>query len=465
MAYQIVGESAHEVLGLLMLVLIGAHALLNRRWFGSSHKGRKGAASAVATAVTALAFVDVVVLMASGIAVSRHVMAWLPPLMSLPLARSLHLAASHWGIVLLSMHAGMNASRILGLVGMSPGTHRVTPGKIAGGVALIAAAAYGAYQFGALGIPRYLFLVDHYASLDFGKPAVLTLIDYLAVAVLFALAGSAIRSASIAQPSPRVRDRAGRARRNEPSGSSQAVSSTRTSALLQARTTRRAACALGIAGAASLVFCGFKQTGELAEQAIPANETTPQPTIDKEGEDEMTKPLVAFFSLSNLVSEGMDAVTYATPYANNTQTAAEAIAETTDADVFRIETVQEWPQLHSEASHIAGEQQRRDERPALTATVEGMDGYDTLFLGFPIWWYSEPMSIRSFVESYDLSGKTIAPFCTTMSVGIGEAVSHLRDLCPQATVLDGLTLRTASPSIPSEAASWAQEVLESAAEE
>lgn len=81
-------------------------------------------------------------------------------------------------------------------------------------------------------------------------------------------------------------------------------------------------------------------------------------------------------------------------------------------------------------------------RPALSSSVSNMADYDIVFLGYPNWWYTSPMCIRTFLEEYEFIGKTIIPFCTTMGAGIGQSVGEIKELCPEATVLDGLTLST-----------------------
>ena len=167
------------------------------------------------------------------------------------------------------------------------------------------------------------------------------------------------------------------------------------------------------------------------------------------------KILVAYFSLVDIIPDGADAVTHATPSQGNTQTAALEIQAQTGGDLFQITTEQEYPVLHREASAIAEDEMRSDARPALTSQVENMDQYDVIFVGYPIWWYTSPMAIRTFLETYDFSGKTIVPFCTTMGAGVDQSVDEIRGLCPDATVLDGLTLSTGrADSMPDRITGW-----------
>ena len=75
--------------------------------------------------------------------------------------------------------------------------------------------------------------------------------------------------------------------------------------------------------------------------------------------------------------------------------------------------------------------------PAISGGVDNMEQYDVIFLGYPIWWGQAPKIISTFLESYDLSGKTIVPFCTSGSSGIGSSATNLHSLAGSATWLDG----------------------------
>lgn len=199
----------------------------------------------------------------------------------------------------------------------------------------------------------------------------------------------------------------------------------------------------------SLAACG----GEAPEQPSAPAETnsvqdTPAPLVPSTPDtpEQNSGVLIAYFSMIDIVPEGADAVTHATPSSGNTQTAALTIQGLTGGELFQIQTEQTYPFSHSECSAIAEEEMRSDARPALTTHVEDMEDYDTVFLGYPIWWYTAPMCVRTFLEEYDFTGKTIIPFCTTLGAGVGQSVDEIKELCPEATVLDGLTLSTGRDS-------------------
>lgn len=168
--------------------------------------------------------------------------------------------------------------------------------------------------------------------------------------------------------------------------------------------------------------------------------------------------LIAYFSLVDIVPDGADASTYATPKIGNTEAAALEIQAQTGGDLFAIKTVQKYPVSHRECSSIAEKEIRSDARPELSNHVENIKDYDIIFVGFPIWWYQEPMAIRTFLQEYDFSGKTIIPFCTSLGAGIEQSQRNIKTLCPQSEVLKGLTLHIGTNSFTASVEKWLKEL-------
>lgn len=187
-------------------------------------------------------------------------------------------------------------------------------------------------------------------------------------------------------------------------------------------------------------------TMESSQQPIASEETTGG------------KTLIAYFSLIDIVPEGADASAHATPSIGNTESAAMEIQRQVGGDLFAIKTVQTYPVSHREASAIAEEEMRSDARPALSNHLDNMDEYDTVYIGYPIWWYIEPMAIRTFLEEYDFTGKTIIPFCTSMGAGVEESVQNISSLADGATVLDGVTLRTGREDHSEDISEWLSDI-------
>ena len=133
----------------------------------------------------------------------------------------------------------------------------------------------------------------------------------------------------------------------------------------------------------------------------------------------MSKKLVAYFSASGM-----------------TKKAAERLAKAAGADLFEIKPAIPYTDADlnwmDKKSRSSVEMNDPDSRPEIAETLPNMADYDTVFIGFPIWWYVAPHIIHSFVESYDFSGKTLVPFATSGGSGMGKTVDELRKLCPNA---------------------------------
>ena len=137
-----------------------------------------------------------------------------------------------------------------------------------------------------------------------------------------------------------------------------------------------------------------------------------------------TKVLVAYFSATN-----------------TTKSLAEYIADGLDADIYEI--VPETPYTSADlnysnsSSRATVEQNDSSARPTISGSVANMEQYDIVFIGYPIWWGQAPRIVSTFLESYDFNGKTIVPFCTSGSSGIGSSASNLHSLTNGANWLDG----------------------------
>ena len=145
----------------------------------------------------------------------------------------------------------------------------------------------------------------------------------------------------------------------------------------------------------------------------------------------MSKTLVAYFSCSGV-----------------TEAAAKQLAEAANADLYKIEPKTpytdddlDWNNRNSRSSI---EMRDFSTRPEIVGGVHNMSSYDTVFVGFPIWWYVAPSIIRTFLESYDFSGKTLVCFATSGSTGIEKADAVLHAFCKTANWKGGKLLSTMS---------------------
>ena len=124
-------------------------------------------------------------------------------------------------------------------------------------------------------------------------------------------------------------------------------------------------------------------------------------------------------------------------WGGTTQRMAQEIVRQTGADVFRIEPVTPYPTEYTPTTEVALEEKNSNARPAIAGKVENWADYDTVFIGCPVWWWTTPMIICTFAESYDFKGKTVVPFCTYASTYRDETLARIVELTPEAAHLDG----------------------------
>lgn len=155
-----------------------------------------------------------------------------------------------------------------------------------------------------------------------------------------------------------------------------------------------------------------------------AGETDVDTDVAAANVDGTSKVLVAYFSVTN-----------------HTKGIAEYLADGLNADLYEITPEDPYTEAdinyNDSNSRTSIEMNDESARPTINGTVDNMDQYDVVFVGYPIWWGKAPKIMRTFVESYDFSGKTVIPFCTSASSGIGSSASDLEALTSGAAWLEG----------------------------
>ncbi len=159
----------------------------------------------------------------------------------------------------------------------------------------------------------------------------------------------------------------------------------------------------------------------------------------------MAKTLVAYFSASGVTAK-----------------VAKELAAAVGADLFEIAPEQPYTRAdldwQDKRSRTTIEMNDEACRPAIAGEVADMAAYDTVFVGFPVWWYVEPRIIDTFLETYDFSGKTIVPFATSGGSGLGRAPQRMQALVPGAKVLQGGLLNGRFSQ--AKLSDWAERALE-----
>ena len=176
-----------------------------------------------------------------------------------------------------------------------------------------------------------------------------------------------------------------------------------------------------------------KQPESKPEESDTGSETESEQSSDEDETSSGSNILVAYFSLAGeqyevgVIEKG------------NTEIIAEMIADATGADTFKIESIEEYPTTYDGLLDISRKEE--EDPPEIASTVDNMDDYDTIFLGYPIWWGDTPTIIKVFLQSYDFSGKTIIPFCTHGGSGLAGTDRTISELCPDSTIGEGLAIR------------------------
>lgn len=161
-----------------------------------------------------------------------------------------------------------------------------------------------------------------------------------------------------------------------------------------------------------------------------------------------SKVLIAYFSRAENIelNNSVDATSSASlntvngNIEGNTKLVADMIQAETGGDVFSIQVLEPYPTDYKDNVNKAENEQSDNARPKLKTQIANFDDYDTIFIGYPIWWSTMPMPVYSFLEEYDFTGKTVIPFSTHKGSGMGASQRDTEKAIPNANVLDGFTI-------------------------
>ena len=193
----------------------------------------------------------------------------------------------------------------------------------------------------------------------------------------------------------------------------------------------------------TLATCGKREEKQsLPEESIVSDSTAPPAKVEP-GKNESTgsRVLFAYFSMpEDADTSGVDAISGASIVVRdgeregNTEFVAKIIQETVGGDLFRIETVQDYPLDHDPLVDQAADEQEENLRPELASHIENLERYDTIILGYPNWWGDLPMPVYSFLEEYDFGAKTIIPFVTHGGSSFSDTRNTISELQPDAAI-------------------------------
>lgn len=191
-----------------------------------------------------------------------------------------------------------------------------------------------------------------------------------------------------------------------------------------------------------LLCVGCQSNNENKDSQTTADEKGENQSVEETPTETNDKSLVVYFSWSG-----------------NTENVAKSIQSQTNADIFEIIPSTPYTDDYDAVVDLAQEEQRNDARPAIANKIENIDDYDVIYVGFPNWWGDMPMILYTFFDTYDLSNKTVAPFCTSGGSGLSNTVEEIKNLEQNATVTEGLHIGSSSASDPdNDVSEWLQEI-------
>lgn len=213
----------------------------------------------------------------------------------------------------------------------------------------------------------------------------------------------------------------------------------------------------------SLAACGNSTSNEVSSSTSQQSSTT-NSTLAEESNNQNTshEPEEETSNQNNssipTVTDSKSLVVYFS-WSGNTKNVANSIQTQTDSDVFEIVPATPYSDDYNTVVDLAQEEQRNNARPAISGSIENIEKYDVIYVGFPNWWGDMPMILYTFFDTYDLSGKTVALFCTSGGSGLSGTVNTVKSLEPNATVTEGLHIGSGSSSNPDNAVSeWLRDI-------
>lgn len=170
--------------------------------------------------------------------------------------------------------------------------------------------------------------------------------------------------------------------------------------------------------------------------------------------------MMFIFMSATYASEKKSLIIYFS-YSGNTKLVAETIQKNTNGDIFRIETTKPYPESYHKTTEIVQDEFNNKIYPELKVTIiNNLEEYDTVFIGYPIWWDTIPIAIQGFLKANDFTGKTIIPFCTYGGSRFGNSLSDLKELVPSPRIKDGFETNNAySSRTEVEIKTWLNKVM------
>lgn len=202
----------------------------------------------------------------------------------------------------------------------------------------------------------------------------------------------------------------------------------------------------------SLAACSSNTNNTGTSSASQSSQPNSSQTV---GSDDSSTDSESSAPESEATQTGSKSLVVYFSWSGNTENVAKSIQSQTDSDIFEIVPATPYSDDYDAVVDLAQAEQSEDARPAIADSIENIADYDVIYVGYPNWWGDMPMILYSFLDDYDLSGKTIVPFVTSGGSGFSNTIRTIESMEPDAEVLDGLSLGSSQAENPGDAvANW-----------
>ena len=426
MAYSLVGETAHEILGICMGILFIAHHILNIQWYKNLFRGKYTPARILGTVINLALTLTILLQMVSGILVSKHVFVFLKISSGASIGRTIHLLCAYWGFMLMAAHLGMHVHSMAARMGMGrrPGLSRVLR------YVFMAVSAYGIYAFIKRDLADYLFMKTAFVFFDYSEPVLLFLADYISIMVLTATVFFYLgRFFSVGRSSVGGKENnKGTIRKNVDERQKDDAMKT------EKKKKRRLLLIIIILilAAGSVIFLTMGMP-YIRRHFIPVTVNRAQATamapVDLGEKKILTVQFtrvgntdfdddVAAVSSASLMKENDTLI-------GNSELLSEMITNAVGGDQYVIRTEKHYPSGYAATCGVAKKELDSGEEIQLLDDIPDTSAYDTVFLVYPIWWGTVPKAVEAFLKNADLSHAVIY---TVVTHGGRKEGSCIRDM-------------------------------------
>lgn len=217
----------------------------------------------------------------------------------------------------------------------------------------------------------------------------------------------------------------------------------------------------------SLAACGSREENEENNKRKDREEALSDDTLENTEKERVSSGeniLIAYFSWADnaVLDEDVDAVASPSVTApGNVQQLAGWVQEETGGTLFLIQVTEPYPSDWDQCLERANQERGQDARPELAESVENMEDYDVVFLGYPNWWYGVPMALLSFLENHDLAGKQVYLFCSHGTGGLASSVEIITEALPDSEISANIfdCYEEDAPDSQEEIRQWVRELV------